>query len=57
MTIMSVMLHIAGAGVLYLSPAMLCQFHPVIGNELVDIAILVSFRLCMADQYDHLQDT
>jgi hypothetical protein len=33
---------------------MLRQFDPVVGNELVDIAVLVSLGLGMANQYDHL---
>lgn len=34
---------------------MLGQFHSVVGDELVDVAILVSLGLGMADQYDHLR--
>ena len=34
---------------------MLGELHPVIWYELVDVAVLVSLRLGMADQYDHLQ--
>jgi hypothetical protein len=34
---------------------MLGELYTVIWNELVDIAVLVSFRLGVADQYDHLR--
>ena len=38
----------------HLSPAMLSKFHPVVWYELMDVAVLVSFRLSMPNQYDHL---
>lgn len=34
---------------------MLGKLYSVIGNELVDITVLVAFRLRMANQYDHLR--
>ena len=33
---------------------MLGELHSVVGNKLVDVAILVSFRLGMANKYNHL---
>ena len=39
----------------YLCPAMLCQLHTVIRNELVNVAVLVPLRLRMANQYNHLR--
>ena len=30
------------------------ELDSVIRDELVDVAVLVAFRLCMADQNDHL---
>lgn len=38
-----------------LGPAMLGQLYPVIGNKLVDVAVLVSLGLRMADQNNHLR--
>jgi hypothetical protein len=39
----------------YLLPALFCQLDTMIGNHLVDVAILVSFALRMANYNDHLQ--
>jgi hypothetical protein len=38
----------------YLGPAMLGQLYPVIRYELVDVAVLVSLGLRMANQDNHL---
>jgi hypothetical protein len=32
------------------------KLHPMVWYELVDVAILVSLGLRMADQYDHLRE-
>jgi hypothetical protein len=39
----------------YLDPAIICELHAVVGNELVDLAVLVAFALGVADQDDHLR--
>lgn len=39
----------------YLRPAMLCKFDSVVWNELMDITVLIPFRLGMTNQYNHLQ--
>ena len=44
----------AGRGI-YLLPALFCQLDAMIGNHLVDVAILVSFALRMANHNNHLQ--
>lgn len=38
----------------YLSPSMLGQLYPVVRYELVDVSVLVSLRLRMANQDNHL---
>lgn len=38
----------------YLNPAIVCELNTVIRNELVNLAVLVAFALCMADENDHL---
>lgn len=39
----------------YLDPAVICELHAVVGDELVDLAVLVAFALGVADQDDHLR--
>ncbi len=39
----------------YLRPALLGKLDAVVGDKLVDIAVLVPFRLRVADQYNHLR--
>jgi 3-deoxy-D-manno-octulosonate 8-phosphate phosphatase KdsC-like HAD superfamily phosphatase len=39
----------------YLDPAVVCELHAVVGDELVDLAVLVAFALGVADQDDHLR--
>lgn len=38
----------------YLDPTFVCELHTVVGNKLVDLAVLVAFALGVADQDDHL---
>ena len=38
----------------HLCPAMLGELDSVVGDELVNISILVAFGLCVPDQYYHL---
>jgi hypothetical protein len=40
---------------MYLFPSFFCQLDTMIGDHLVDVAILVSFRLRMPNHNDHLQ--
>jgi len=39
---------------IYLDPAIVCKLDTVIRNELMDLAVLVAFALCVADEDDHL---
>ena len=39
----------------YPDPAVICELHAVVGDELVDLAVLVAFALGVADQDDHLR--
>ena len=41
--------------VIYLNPTIICKLDTVIGNELMDLAVLVAFALCVPDENDHLQ--
>jgi hypothetical protein len=44
----------AAAGFVCLVPTLRGEFHSMVGHALVDFAILVSFRLGMADENYHL---
>lgn len=44
----------AGQIVTDLTLAIFCEFHAMIRDHLMDIAVLVAFALSMADQDDHL---
>lgn len=39
---------------IYLDPAVFCELHTVIRNELMDLAVLIAFALGVADEDDHL---
>jgi hypothetical protein len=39
---------------IYLDPAIFCELNTVIRNKLVDLAVLVTFALRVADEDDHL---
>jgi hypothetical protein len=38
----------------YLDPSIIRELHTVVGNELMNFAILVALALCVADENDHL---
>ena len=41
-------------GSVYLDPAILRKLDAVIRNQLMDLAVLVAFTLCVPDENDHL---
>lgn len=48
--------HVSPEEYMYLNPAVVCKLNAVVGNKLVDLAILVALALCMADEDDHLHE-